>query len=506
MSERTVGQHGKALARRQKAEAPYPLSAAEQQRKAVAERKDTHSLLAGSGRAVTDRDERMLVPPAAVKAVLSDRLVVAKSAPGVEFAVIPYGFRYFRELSGDKDVGPWSSWGQACYYPPKNRFFGAVGDHAWYDPNLHVVEYDCAARSARCLPEINTLLGRGPEEFGEAKIHGYPDVYRAPYQKNDHLWFCTYWCRYPEPLEHDFASGYSGGHIMSYDLESGEFVDYGVPLTRASWPYHRVDRRRGILYGIGMFGEFLAWDIDRREIRWAGYLPPGLKWFNRCLLIDEESGLVYSNNAWEESQKIIAYDPERNRFRELAPDMPRNRQYDRNVFMRCHTRERGPDGLFWGLTSLGDLFSFDPEREKLEVKERLWPLNDAYSVTMDRSPGGRYLYFGVASHGRGYPYGSPILQHDLKSHTTKILAFLHPFYYEKYGYIAGGSYSFKLDASGERLFMIWNGDFNELEALEEKRRDYDADNVTNWSSPSPHDAFGHCAAFLLDIPAGEREE
>jgi len=501
-----IDHRGERLAHREKKEMSQALSKAEQQRKAIAERMDKHSLLASEGRAVVDQDDLFLEPPAKVREVLSDSLTVAKTPPRIEFAVIPYGFRYFPELEGDKDVGPWSSWGQACYYPAEKKFFGAVGDHGWYDPNLHVVEYDCAAASVRCLPEINTLLERKPEEFGEAKIHGYPDVYRAPYQKNDHLWFCTYWCRYPEPLEHDFASGYTGGHIMSYDLASKEFLDYGVPLVRASWPYHRVDRQRGILYGIGMFGEFLAWDINRQEIKWAGYLPPEMKWFNRCLLIDEASGLAYSNNAFGESQKIIAYDPDRNRFRELPFDMPKDRQYNCNVYMRCHTRERGADGLFWGLTTLGSLFSFDPEGEKLEVGERLWPLNDAYSVTMDRSPGGRYLYFGVASHGRGYPYGSPVLQHDLKNHTTKILAFLHPYYYEKYGYIAGGSYSFKLDEKGERLFMIWNGDFNEIEILDKERRDYDSDNSANWSVPSPHDAFGHCATFVLDIPPEERKE
>jgi hypothetical protein len=231
-----------------------------------------------------------------------------------------------------------------------------------------------------------------------------------------------------------------------------------------------------------------------------------MKWFNRCLLLDEESGKVYSNNALSETRRVISYDPAKNRFADLEIDMPRNRQYDQPVVMRAHTRGRGSDGKIWGLTSLGDLFSFDPSREALEVGARLWPLNDAYTVTMDRSPGGRYLYFGVASHGRGYPYGSPVLQHDLYTGITKALAFLHPFYYEKYGYVAGGSYAFKLDESGARLFMIWNGDFTEMEDLEAKHRAYDADNVKTWSVPSPHDAFGHCAVFVLNIPAEERCE
>lgn len=506
MKDRKIGSRGQLLEAREKKEQARRLTPDEEERRRIAEKQDTHSLLKSGGKAVVDQDGRMLAPPGNVGKALSGKLVVSKNAPEIEFAIIPYGFRYFPSLEGDRKIGPWSSWGQAGYYELQGKFFGAVGDHGWYDSNLHLVEYDVQRRSVKCLPEVNTVLGRPPEEFGEAKIHGYPEVYKAPYNANDHLWYCTYWCRYPEPLEHDFASGYTGGHIMSYDLRDGSFVDYGVPLRRASWPYHRVDRRRGILYGVGMFGEFLAWDIDRQEIMWAGYPPPGMKWFNRCLLLDEESGRVYSNNALSDAHRVVSYDPAKNRFAELEIDMPKDRRYGQTVVMRAYTRGRGPDGKIWGLTSLGDLFSFDPAGETLEVGARLWPLNDAYSVTMDRSPAGRYLYFGVASHGRGYPYGSPVLQHDLETGTTKILAFLHPYYYEKYGYIAGGSYAFKLDETGAKLFMIWNGDFTGLERLEAKHREYDADDVKNWSVPSPHDAFGHCAVFVLNIPEEDRRE
>jgi hypothetical protein len=506
MEEKVIGKTGRLLEMREKKAGGYSLSADEERRKKTAESKDVHGLIRNGGKTVVDESDKFLEPPENVKKVLSQNLRVARYAPRIDFAVIPYENRYFPEMTGERKIGPWSSWGQSGYYDAGKKFYGAVGDHGWYDSNLHLVEYDAQKSRVKCLPEINTLLGRRPEEFGEAKIHGYPDVYKAPYQQTEHLWFCTYWCRYPEPLDHDFASGYTGGHIMSFDLVKGSFVDYGVPLERASWPYHRVDRKRGILYAVGMFGEFLAWDIDRERVKWAGYPPSGMKWFNRCLMIDEETGSVYANNSISEAQKIIKYDPYRNRFSETAVEMPKNRQYGLKVPIRCHSRSRDAQGKFWGLTALGDLCSFDPSTEVLDVKERLWPLNDAYSVSMDMSPGGRYLYFGIASHGRGYPYGSPLLQHDLADQRTKILAFLHPYYYEKYGYITGGSYSFKVDGKGENLFMIWNGDFNNLETLQGRLKEYDADNTKNWSAPSPHDAFGHCSTFLVHIPAEERGE
>ena len=506
MKDIPEGLTGRLLKPRKKRIIPLSLSPEEEDRKRIAETGDARSLMMNNGKAVTDETDEFLTPPENVKKALSGKLIVAKVPPRIDFAIIPYQNRYFPPMTGDRKIGPWSSWGQAGYHAAQDKFYGAAGDHGWYNPNLHLVEYDAAKAKAGCLSELNTVLGRKPEEFGEAKIHGYPDVYKSPNLPGEHLWFCTYWCRYPEPLDHDFESGYTGGHIMSYDLKEGSYVDYGVPVERASWPYHRVDRRRGILYAVGMFGEFLAWDIDRERIKWAGYPPSGMKWFNRCLMIDEDSGMVYSNNSLSASQNLLMYDPHRNRFTETEIKMPKNRQYQATVPLRCHTRTRDPQGKFWGLTALGDLFSFDPEGKKIQVKKRLWPLDDAYSVSMDMSPGGRYLYFGIASHGRGYPYGSPILQHDLATGKTKILAFLHPYYYKKYGYVSGGSYSFKLDDRGERLFMIWNGDFTELERLETQRKNYNAENIKNWSVPSPHDAFGHCSTFLVHIPGEERRE
>lgn len=507
MSTDTVGDAGRIVKPSGKPLSPKALSPSEKIRKETAEKKDVHSLMKNEGFAVSDQSEKMLQGPEFVTSCYGPDFTVAKNPPHISFAVIPYGNRYFPETNEDKKYGPWSSWGQGCFDSARNKFYGAVGDHGWYDPNLHVIEYDTEKNQVACLAEINDLLRRKPDEFGEAKIHGYPDIYKASYQEHEHLWFCTYWCRYPEPLDHDFATGYSGGHIMSYDLDTKTFVDYGVPLERASWPYHRIDTKHGMLYAIGMFGEFLAWDINAQKIKWAGYPPPTMKWYNRCLLLDEESGMVYTNNMLSSDLTIMKYDPFKNRFFETPAKMPVEKTYKTVVPIRCHTRKRDPNGKYWGLMALGNLFSFDPVSETLEVSEnKLWPLNDAYSVTMDMSPGGRYLYFGIASHGRGYPYGSPVLQYDLIDKKLKVLAYLYPYYYEKYGYIAGGSYAFKLDDAGEKLYMIWNGDFNNVETLFENHKHYDSDLIDNWSKPSPHDAFGHCAIFVLTIPAQERVE
>ena len=75
-----------------------------------------------------------------------------------------------------------------------------------------------------------------------------------------------------------------------------------------------------------------------------------------------------------------------------------------------------------------------------------------------------------------------------KTGTKKVLAFVYPYYSEKYGYIPTGSYSFKLDSSGKFLFMVWNGAFIEP-----------ADDIGV-------DFWGHCSIMLLYIPESERIE
>ena len=72
--------------------------------------------------------------------------------------------------------------------------------------------------------------------------------------------------------------------------------------------------------------------------------------------------------------------------------------------------------------------------------------------------------------------------------TRKVLAFMFPYYYDKYGYTPGGTFSIKLDDKGERLFVLWNGAFVEIDPTKNS------------------DTFGQCSAMVINIPASERQE
>lgn len=473
---------------------PAELSASEARKKATAERLDKRKLL-GTARIVSDRDDAMLRAPETVRPFLGRGLAVAKEAPRVEFGIVPVKPAFFAAPPAGNQVGPWSNWSQAVFFSRTDRFYSSLGDHGAYDAHIYIVEFDPAAGAVRCLPEVNAVLGRTRNEFNEGKIHGWLDFYPPG---SSALWFCTYWAKYPEPEEKDFATGYDGGHIMSLDVLSGDIVDYGVPLERASWPYHRVDTRRGIMYAVGMFGEFLAWDIKEQKTLWAGYLPEGMRWWNRAILIDEETGFVYTSNQSpaDPDLHLLRYDPARNRFFKLDAAMPAGPPVKPGAEpaksqMRAQTAARGPDGLFWAVTLNGELFSFDPVAERIVDRGENWPGVMRYTCSMARSPKGRYVYYLPGAHGRSAVEGAAVVQYDTLTGAKKALAFLHPFYFDTYGYTMGGTFSIALDDRGERLFILMNGAF------------IDPEEQAGLETP---DVFGQAAVLLVHIPAGERVE
>ena len=463
----------------------------EQTKKEIAERLDTAGLLY-TGKVVVDRDARMLEPSDEIAQFAGEEYIVAQEPPEIEFCIIPVEPLFLAEspVKVSKDVsnykgpwkleeitnvpGPWTHFSQGNYDSRTGKFYTSVGNHGKYNARIFIVEYDPVLKKVTCLPEINSVIGRTKTQFSEGKIHGWLDFYKSRDFEREHLWYCTYWSKYPEPDEEDYATGYRGGHIISHDVLTGDIVDYGVPMMRASYPYHRVDTRRGIMYAVGMFGEFLAWDINEQKTKWAGYLPGGMAWWNRAIMIDEETGMVYTTNMHESDTEkhFIKYDPYKNRFFKLNCHVPQESSYairgdgeGSYGHMRAQTRHRGPDGLFWCTTYGGQLFTFDPEKEEVVDRGVCWPHEQRYTAAMDRSPGGRYVYYVPCSPRFYYTAASPVIQYDTHTGMRKVLAFMYPFYREKYGFTASQAFSVKLDDKGETLFIVWNGGFIEQVAI-----------------------------------------
>ncbi len=461
---------------------PKVLGEEEAKMREITEKKDTEGLLY-SGKVVVDQDKSMLIPPDRVAEHEGKGYVMAETPPLVEFGVIPATPFFFPEPVDDHHRGMWANWGQSAYYPKTGRFYASIGDNGSYDAHLYIVEYDPSAKQINLSPEINEVLGRSDQVFSEGKIHGWLDFLDGP-----ELWFCTYWSKYPDVHEEDFQTGYQGGHIMTYNVETQEFTDYGVPMPRASWPASRIDPNRRMLYATGYYCEFLAWDMDTRTVQWAGHPPDGIQWSNRVLLIDDKTGMVYTSNrhADDPDKHFIKYDPYKNRFEKMEISTPTCEGATGE--MRASTIKRDSQGLFYGITHPGQMFTFSPDKEEIVDLGLCWPGEERYTTSIERSPGERYLYYLPGAHGHGCVDGSPLVQYDTKTGTRKVLAFLSPFYEEKYGYTPSGSFSLKLDDKGEKVFIIWNGGFF----------DYDPED--------PGSLFKHNSVMLVHIPESEREE
>jgi hypothetical protein len=104
-----------------------------------------------------------------------------------------------------------------------------------------------------------------------------------------------------------------------------------------------------------------------------------------------------------------------------------------------------------------------------------------YITAVKVDPSGRYLYYIPGAHGGADKDGSPVVQYDTKTKARKVIAFLHPFYKEKYGVAPVGTYSYALSPKGDALYVTWN------------------------ANRSVAKAWDTCVLSVIHIPAAERK-
>lgn len=66
------------------------------------------------------------------------------------------------------------------------------------------------------------------------------------------------------------------------------------------------------------------------------------------------------------------------------------------------------------------------------------------------------MYYVPGAHGGSDRDGSPVVQFDVRTGRKKVIAFLEPFYTNKYGLTLKGAYSTALSAEGDKLYITWN--------------------------------------------------
>lgn len=179
---------------------------------------------------------------------------------------------------------------------------------------------------------------------------------------------------------------YPGGHILSYNLQSGKFTDYGLAPGNEGILTMNMDIRRGIIYGITWpRGHFFRYNINTKVMKNFG--PVSLdgesgrgdrfRVLCRSIAINPEDGAAYFSTSEghiyrcdSKARKLTLLGAEllqKDYFGQYNPSVPGHMGYNwRQIFW--HEADR----LFYGIHgNSGYLFSFDPAGKDIELLERL---------------------------------------------------------------------------------------------------------------------------------------
>ncbi len=407
---------------------------------------------------------------------------VAHTPPEIDFGIIQ-GLEpeYLSEIATERSSGAYGGWGDVTK-GPDGCFYFAIGNHMSYDGgNAYIIRYDPATKTQKVVLSTAALVGWGPDDYADGKVHGDLDI--AP---NGEMWMLTYFGPVPSPRDWDKA--YRGGTLIRYHVKTGEKVVLGIPLEGDSWPYHNWDWQRNLLFAAGHRGRVLVYDTKARRMLYGGAPPDGIRWNNRAILVDRSTGAIYTTDTSpveEFRHRFVRYQRRNHEFVRMKARVPANPVTGEARPLRAHTEAKDAGGAFWCFDQAGTFFKFYPEEDRTELVGVNWGRSGKYTTNIAASPKGRYLYYLPGADRRAWEYGTPVVQYDTRSGRKKVIAFLYDYYLDRYGYAAYGTYGLELDPTGASLFFFMDGRFTQRGTNKGARR------------PS---------MFMVHIPASERVE
>ncbi len=84
------------------------------------------------------------------------------------------------------------------------------------------------------------------------------------------------------------------------------------------------------------------------------------------------------------------------------------------------------------------LYSFDTKTEKVEKLGSAAAGSQQYIASLDADPTGRYIYYVPGAHGGSDRDNGAVVQYDTRTNRKKVVAFLSPYFQEKYGCLLKG--------------------------------------------------------------------
>jgi len=374
---------------------------------------------------VTDQSPDFLKPPPNLRAGVE----IAKTAPVVDFMFYP----------GQDHIGvPWSVWGDGC--AAGDKYYSAIGDHRSPKGTAMVCEYDATTKKMRILVDLKKFFessGAIPADMNyvPSKIHSRVDL-----GSDGWLYYSTH---RGSPGTTTDKNGYKGDWILRTHPESAKTeIVATYPVDKHAIPMSVLDPERLIFYGGTASGKdaalkeimFFALDVRSKKMLFTSADGP-----ERCAILSSSTGRLY----WDRRM----YDPAKSHLLQesVAPRV------------RSATRET-PQGIVYGTSDrTADIWAFDVKTETLSTLGPGAVGKQEYTTTIDADPTGRYLYYIPGAHGGAAGDGAPVVQFDVQTKKRKVIAFLHSYYLEKYGYTLDGTFGSAVDPKGEKLYVTWNG-------------------------------------------------
>jgi len=399
---------------------------------------------------------------------------VAKEVPEVDFAPVR---DLVPEFFPEDNKGLWSQWGEVTK-GPNGRFYMASGDHRCKNGKVYVTEYDPVAKEQRIVVDVARTCGWKENQLVHGKIHGRMDVMA------DGTLVGLTW--HGSPIKQEWLDqGYvKGGYMFTYNVLTGVTEYLGIPFYGDSFPYYSVDVKTGVVLAVGAYYNIMAYNVREKRLLYGGMPPDGIQWCLRATLIDDRTGMLYSTDESSPTKQFVSYDYKTNMFRRLDCSPPAHPVTGEPERLRAYTARPTPDGAFICMGQEGSVFKFYPDSERTELMGLNWDASGDYTTSVAMDSRSRYLYYVPGSHGRTMNLATPVVQYDLQTGKKKAIAFLGPYYHEKYGYNTTGTFGIELSADDSLLIVHMNGGFG----------------------PDPLKAmFEHPAIFAVHIPESERQ-
>ncbi len=219
---------------------------------------------------------------------------------------------------------------------------------------------------------------------------------------------------------------YPGGHLLSLDIISGDFADYGVAPEGEGILTTSMDIKRGRLYGITWpKGYFFRYDLARKDWKNFGTFAAqgedgkgaAYRTLCRSIAVNPEDGSAYFSIS---TGDLLRYDYAQDKVVPVPGEDLRKDYFGLYDFtspghMGYNWRQTAycpADKMIYGVHgNSGYLFRFDPARVRIEVLDRITSEVSKRSGMFDQFSYG-YLGFALGPDGRTLYYltGGPIYQ------------------------------------------------------------------------------------------------